>query len=231
MKLGWITGAALLLSLPLAAAEAEEAVKTAAQKLAEKGNYSWTSITKMGGGSQFTPRPWNGKTDKSGTLITTTGRNDEEIQVAVKGDKRWMKTEGEWQNLEELAQGEQGQRGGFMARMMRDYKLPAEEAKFLAENSTGLKKDGEAYTAQLSKEGAQALVMRGFRRPGGDQGPDVKGTAKFWTKEGVLSKYEYNVQGKLQFGQDGREFDLDRTTTVEIKDAGATKVELPADLK
>lgn len=181
-------------------------------------------------GGQFEPRPWHGKTDQSGTLITTTGRNDQEIQVAMKGDKRWMKTDEGWQNLEDLAQAGQGQRGGFMARLMRDYKLPAEEAKILAEHTTALKKEGDVYSGQLSKEGARELVMRGFRRPGTD-GPDVSGTSKFWVKDGLLSKYEYNVKGKLQFGQDGREFDLDRTTTVEIKDVGSTKVELPADLK
>ena len=228
MKLGWIAGAALLLSLPLTAAESNEPVKAAAQKLAEKGNYSWTSTTKW---AQFEPRPWNGKTDKSGALITTTGRDDQEIQVAIKGDRRWMKTDQGWEDLEELAQAGQGQRGGFMARIMRAYKLPAEEAKLLAESTTDLKKEGDVYSGKLTKEGARELVMRGFRQQQQGDGPDVTGSTKFWVKDGQLSKYEFNVQGKMQFGQDGREFDLDRTTTVEIKEVGSTKVELPSDLK
>lgn len=215
------------------AAEPAQEVQNAASKLAEKESYSWTATTKLGGESRFEPRPWQGKTaGESGTIITTTGRDDQEIKVAIQGEKRWMKTDEGWQSLAELAQGEQGGRGGFMARLMRDYKLPVEEAKNLAAKTTNLKKEGNAYIGELTKEGARDLVMRGFRRgQSDDQGPNVTGTTKFWVKDGVLSKYEYNVKGKLRFGQDGREFDLDRTTTVEIKDAGSTQVEWPAELK
>src|SRR5688500_7896369 len=97
------------------AAEPAAEVKSAVQKLADKESYSWTSLTKWGENSRFEPRPWHGKTaDGTGTLITMTGRDDQEIQVAIKGDQRWMKTEEGWKTLEELAQGGQGQRGGFM---------------------------------------------------------------------------------------------------------------------
>ena len=52
---------------------------------------------------------------------------------------------------------------------------------------------------------------------------------KFWLKDGALSKYEFKVQGKADFN--GNEMDVDRTTTVEIKDVGATKVDVPEDAK
>ena len=52
---------------------------------------------------------------------------------------------------------------------------------------------------------------------------------KFWIKDGELSKYEFKVQGKVSFN--GNERDVDRTTTVEIKDVGTTKVEVPEDAK
>ena len=52
---------------------------------------------------------------------------------------------------------------------------------------------------------------------------------KFWIKDGVLSKYEFKVQGKVTSGD--RETDVNRTTTVEIKEAGTTKLELPAEAK
>ncbi len=52
---------------------------------------------------------------------------------------------------------------------------------------------------------------------------------KFWLKEGVLSKYEVKVKGTVSFN--GNEFDNDRTTTVEIKDVGSTKVEVPAEAR
>jgi hypothetical protein len=69
------------------------------------------------------------------------------------------------------------------------------------------------------------------RRPNADApGPkDAKGSVKFWVKDGELTKYEYNVKGKVTFGEDERT--IDRTTTVEIKDAGKTKLTLPDEAK
>ena len=69
-----------------------------------------------------------------------------------------------------------------------------------------------------------------FRGRGGNEGPEVsgaKGSAKFWVKDGVLSKYQYQVKGSMNFN--GNDFDVDRTTTVEIKDVGTTKVAIPAE--
>ena len=47
---------------------------------------------------------------------------------------------------------------------------------------------------------------------------------KFWVKDGVLSKYEVKVQGKVSFN--GNDRDVDRTTTVQIKDVGTTKIQV-----
>jgi hypothetical protein len=52
---------------------------------------------------------------------------------------------------------------------------------------------------------------------------------KFWIKDGVLSKYEFKVTGKVSFN--GNDRDVDRTTTVEIKDVGTTKVEVSDEAK
>jgi hypothetical protein len=41
----------------------------------------------------------------------------------------------------------------------------------------------------------------------------------------VLTKYVVHVEGTMSFGGDDRQ--IERTTTVEIKDAGSTKVEIP----
>jgi hypothetical protein len=47
----------------------------------------------------------------------------------------------------------------------------------------------------------------------------------------VLSKYQYNLQGKLTVGDDKREVEFNRTTTVEIKDVGSTTVKVPDEAK
>ena len=75
------------------------------------------------------------------------------------------------------------------------------------------------------------MLARG-RRPGGNapEASGAKGTVKFWVKDGALAKYEYNVQGKVT-GRDDQEFDVNRTTTVEIKEVGKTKLTLPEEAK
>jgi len=48
-------------------------------------------------------------------------------------------------------------------------------------------------------------------------------------KDGVLTKFETKVEAKMEFN--GDEIDASRTTTTEIKDVGATKVNVPAEAK
>jgi hypothetical protein len=83
----------------------------------------------------------------------------------------------------------------------------------------------------LTEEGAKAQIFPGGRRGGGN-GPDIsdaKGSVKFWVKDGMLTKYEVKVKGSISFN--GSDRDIDRTTTVEIKDIGSTKIEVPQEAK
>ena len=52
---------------------------------------------------------------------------------------------------------------------------------------------------------------------------------KFWVKDGVLSKYEYQVKGKMSFN--GNDVEINRTTAVAIKEVGSTKVDVPDEAK
>ncbi|HIG30580.1 MAG TPA: hypothetical protein EYQ50_23395 [Verrucomicrobiales bacterium] len=70
------------------------------------------------------------------------------------------------------------------------------------------------------------------RGGGGGGGPEVsnpQGSVKFWIKEGVLTKYQYSVQGSISFN--GNDRDVDRTTTVEISNIGSTQIEIPTAAK
>jgi hypothetical protein len=116
-----------------------------------------------------------------------------------------------------------------MAGMARNFKAPAAQAVEVAQAAKELKKDSDVYSGDLTEEGAKNLMR--FRR-GGNDGPtinDAKGSAKFWVKDGVLTKYEYKVTGSMNFN--GNDIDVDRTSTVEIKDVGSTKVEVPEGAK
>jgi hypothetical protein len=90
-----------------------------------------------------------------------------------------------------------------------------------------LKKDGDSWSASLTEEGAKAFLT--FRRSGGATVTNGKGSVKFWLKDGLIAKYEFKVTGNVSFG--GNDMDVDRTTTVEIKDVGATKVDAPEAAK
>jgi hypothetical protein len=131
--------------------------------------------------------------------------------------------DGGWQSLSEL--DDQGP-GRFLGGMIRNFKAPAAQASELAAQSKELKKDGDVYSADLTDEGAKALLQF---RGGNATVSDAKGSVKFWVKDGILTKYEFKVAGKVSFN--GNDRDVDRTTAVEIKDVGATKVEVPDEAK
>jgi len=109
-------------------------------------------------------------------------------------------------------------------------KAPAAQAEDLAGKVKELKKDGEAYVGELTEDGAKAQLSFGGRA--GGNGPEIsgaKGSVKFWIKDGVLAKYELKVKGTMSFN--GNDRDIDRTTTVEIKDIGSTKIEVSDEAK
>jgi hypothetical protein len=217
---------ALALAVPafIACADAKDDVQAAAKKLADTGSYAWHTATEGGFASTQ-----DGKTQKDGVTHLTTTMRDNTFEVLIKGDKAAVKTDDGWKSAAELQDAEGPQR--FLARMATTFKAPAAQAQEIADKLKDLKKADDAYTADLTEEGAKALMAFG-RRGGGGNAPqisDAKGNVKFWTKDGVLSKMQYTVQGKMTINNEDRE--INRTTTTEIKDVGSAKVEIPADAK
>ena len=227
-----LLGAIALLAGSLIAADSspKDDIKSAAKKLAEKSNYSWRTTVESagGGGGRGRPGPTEGKTEKDGATFLSITRGDNTIEAVLKGGKGAVKTADGWKSLSEAAEGEAGQgnpsRG--IARMLPNFKAPAAQAEDLASKAKELKKTDDAYAGDLTEDGVKELLTRGARA-GGDAPTvsDAKGSVKFWVKDGVLSKYEFKVQGKVN------DRDVDRTTTVEIKDIGSTKVEVPEGAK
>jgi hypothetical protein len=86
----------------------------------------------------------------------------------------------------------------------------------------------------LTTEGATDLLGFGPRRAANAEGgfpppKNAKGSAKFWIKDGVLTKFETKLHGTMTFGDNDR--DMDITKSVEIQGVGTTKVEIPAEAK
>ncbi|MBE0543805.1 MAG: hypothetical protein IH623_20870 [Verrucomicrobia bacterium] len=208
---------------------AKDQVGNAAKQLGEKASYSWKTTVAVPDGSRGRTGPTEGKIEKGGYthLKMTFGENT--TQAVLKGDKAAVSSpEGGWRSTSELENSEGP--GRFMAGMFRNYQSPAVQAAQIAADTKELKKDGDAYSSELTEAGAKKLLS--WRGRGGGDGPeisDAKGSVKFWVKDNVLTKYEYKVTGKMTFNNNERE--VDRTTTVEIKDVGTTKVDVPEEAK
>ena len=225
MKRSILSGLGALVAGSLFAADPtpKEIVTAAAKKLGGQTNYTWTTTVAVPEDAQFKPGPTEGKTEKDGFTTLSLSFFDNKIQAALKGGKAAAATEdGSWKTTEEL--DEQEGPGRFMGVILRASKKPADEAAEIASFAKDLKKDGEMYASDLTEEGAKALQT--FKMPGGDTMVvnEAKGSAKFWLKDGLVTKYEFKLKGKMKFGDN--EFPNDRTTTVEIKDVNKTKVEV-----
>lgn len=241
MKTNLILAFTLALTPALFAEGPADDVKAAAKKLADAGSYSWTSTSpgqEGRGGMNL-----EGKTEK-GTACLKWTFGDRTSESFIRDGKTAVKTEEGWKSGEELEaaskenSGGDGQRRGFRgamaARIAQNFKTPAAEAETLAAGVKELKKDGDTISGDLTEEAATERLSFGGRRRGGDGnsgGPpaptNAKGSVKFWIKDGALAKYEVTVSGTFEFNGESR--DINRTTTTEIKDCGATKLDIPSE--
>jgi hypothetical protein len=236
-------------SCALAVAAPKDDVSAAIDKLAASDNYSWSTTSANAGGGRggFGGGAVEAKINKDGILsVSMAGRGGAAATEAfAKGDKVAVKGDAGWQSGAELTADAGG--GGFNPAAFTVYrvqqlKAPAAQAKDLIGKLGDLTKTDDAYTADLTPDAAKDLVAFRFPGRGGPAGAappadapagpeykDTKGSIKFWVKDGVLSKYEFHVTGSMSFN--GNDQDIDRTTTTEIKDVGATKFEIPDEAK
>lgn len=235
MKTKIVFGMAALIATSLIAADSspKDEVTSAAKALGDKSSYSWKQTLDLGPDSPFTPPPTEGKTEKGGyNWLSSTFQDNTSVGLA-KGNKVLVKTDEGWKTAEELGDGGGGfDRNVFMARRMQNLKPPAAELQDLVSKTKEIKKDGDVYGGDLTEEGAKSLLTFGFGRRGGNQGPpatDAKGSLKVWLKDGAVTKYEFKVSGKREIQGETR--DIQRDTTIDIKDVGTTKVDVPDEAK
>ncbi|HVU27759.1 MAG TPA: hypothetical protein VHG71_08505 [Verrucomicrobiae bacterium] len=225
MKTKILFGAITLLAGSLFAADStpKDDVLAAAKKLGSETNYSWHATVVVPDDAQFKPGPTDGKTEKGEITYVKLSFGDNSTEIFMKGTNAAITNpDGDWQSLAELEGDSQGP-GRFMAGFVRNFKAPAAQVADLVAGAKELKKDGDAISGDLTEAGARDLLA--FRRGGGASVSNPSGSVKFWIKDGELAKYEFKVKGKVSFN--GNDFDVDRDTTVEIKDVGKTKIDMP----
>ena len=225
----------LTLSAGTFAADPKDDVQAAAKKTADSTNYTWTSTTD----STFGQTTNNGKTEKNGFTSLKLTMFDQEYPAAMKGEKAVIKTSAGWKTAPKsppLPPPKAHQPDNFAASIIQNSPLPAARrsqsiADKLEEKVT---KAEDAYSADLSADAAKELLS--FRRPANapPAAPqfdvkNAKGSIKYWLKDGAVTKMQIHLTGTVSFG--GNDNDTERTTTTEIKDVGATKVEIPEEAK
>ena len=240
MKKNILFGMMLLGAGPLLAAPKDD-VSAAATALGNAANYTWQTTQDMGANSPFQMGPTDGKTEKGGFTTVSMDMMGNSSKIVLKGTNAAVQTDNGWQTVAEATQGDGG--GGFSPGMFavmqaQNIKLPAVEATDLVALASDLKVDGDKITGALTEDGAKGLMSFGGRgRRGGGGGPGggapqitgAKGTVTIWLTDGKLTKYATHVTGSMDRGDNP--MDVDRTTTVTIKDVGTTKVEVPDDAK
>ena len=232
MKQVLIIGLFGLLAGTLTAADAtpQDKIIGATRQLGDKPNYGWTTTTKEGDGSPGRVGPIAGKAEKGGLTYLSFEIGGVPVEVYMNGPKGAAKALEGWQTFDEIAQS--SGTAAAVVRYLRSYKAPGVESAALSGQVKDIKEAEGVLSGDLKEEAAKELLERGARRREGQDPPKVenpKGAVKYWIQNGVLTKYEINIRGKVTAGD--RESDVNRTTTVEIKDAGTTKLEVPAEAK
>jgi hypothetical protein len=216
-----------LVALSLAsglAAEPKSELTNAIKKLADQPSYSWTISQKTEGSETASRRDGKieGKAEKSGLVLVKTASGENAYEVAFKGEKVIVNFNEDWIAPSELPIDE----GRIEQRLKALKTTPIDQANSLIEKSKEWKQEqGGEYSAALDPESALASFTQLGRRA--KEATAATGSLRFWTKDGQLAKYEVKVTGKITVGSDKREVEISRTTTVEIKDVGSTKISLP----
>lgn len=201
--------------------KAGDEVLAAAKALANKPNYSWKTTVVVPETAQFKPGPTEGQTEKDGFTHVKMTFGDNTTEAVTKGDKGVGKdAEGNWKTAADLENAEG--RSRFLGRLLKNLKAPAAQVGELVAATGELKKDGDAYSGDLTEDGAKKQFRFG-------QPQNPKGSVKFWVKDGLLSKVEVKVSAKIEFN--GNEVDASRTTTTEIQKVGSTTLGIPTEAK
>lgn len=202
---------------------------SAAEKLAKAKNYTWSSSSAYG---EREVRTTTGQIGSGGhTLINFPGRDDTTTTVLIRNGKAAVKTDEGWQVADPQAEGDENRRQRFLARIASRYEAPTKRVGELVKGISDLKVEDGTYSGTLSEAAAKELMT--FRRRGRDQNGEERqppaiagaaGSVKLMIKDGVVSKYELKLSGKMTFNDQER--DISRTSTVEFTKIGETSFDI-----
>jgi len=226
MKTKILLAAIFSSSLLAASASPSDDVSSAVQKLSDAASYTWSATVVVPADSRFKPGPSSGKTIKGDMTYVKMGGRMGTIEVYMKGTNAVLTSpDGGWQTLADAQSDEQGP-GRFIGAMVRNFKSPAAQAAELVGECTDLTQTNDAYAGDLAPAAAKKMLAS---RRGNASVTNPSGTATFWVKDGVLTQFEIHVKGTVTYNDN--DMAVDRDTTVQISDVGATTITPPDDAK
>jgi hypothetical protein len=232
-KVGWALGIYYLTLLNaeiLSRAGAREDLAQAAQSLASKNNYTW--ITTFEGG-QLPNATLRAMVDASGVIYCSVRFEEADVDVVIKGDQRFVKTEKGWKSAASLLPSGEGsgqpEPAVMAAIFSKTIRPPAVEIKSLAgmlptveTNPTG------GIDAKMTEDSIKVLpiLLPTATEPRLEK---LEGVAQFFLKDHLVNRYAIKYSGLIKgpFG----ELDLRRTNTTVISEIGSTRVDLPAEVQ
>jgi hypothetical protein len=225
--------AALLWAAGAGAAEPADVLKTAVEKLARGSNYTWTTTFTFPD-APIHPGPLNGQIDATGYVLLSQNVGRGDFVAVVKNGLGVLKLPVGWLGAKEIIEGNpQGAIGPamLMSRVLFNVRKPdVEVAELLKVGAAFTQDDKGVITEQLDESAAATLIRNGVTGRPNPQAPPLKqarGNVKYWVNDGLIEKYEINLQGQLLPSAHQNAVDFKPTTTVEITNVGTTKVQVP----
>ena len=216
---------AVLSTVAACGQDLKPAVTAAVAKVGDAGSYSWKRVTDdtAAGGGTFVE---TGKTDASGYAVLELNSGDLFVRVVLRGGNGVIDAGEGWKSMDDLAGQRRAARA--MARVVRGFRSPLLVARELLSRVKTVGRDADAAAVELDGKDATDVLGPVFGLPGGAM-TDAKVTAKFWERNGVLTRYELQAEGTMSRG--GTDTDVRRTIGVDFSDVGSTKLEVPDEAK
>lgn len=218
-----------LLALHVRASEAKAAadeslrkkLTNAIERLEQQGSYRWTTDVDVPEETRFRPGPTQGTTVRGGKTHVSMSFGPRTTHVVINGEKAAVTNrDGRWETIWLSDQGYSSQ--GFAASIARGVQIPTDEAKALVSSLTSLQEEGDVLVGTLPADAAKGRLATGR---GAETVRDAKGAVRFSVSDGLLTKYEVHVEGKLV--ADDRSREVWRNIRVEVKDVGAAELDPP----
>lgn len=247
--------AALLVAGQLRAGPTDSAI-LAAMKLGDQPNYSWTASvvrdsrsytiegkTLVGSYTQVTVPASLALPASNPSLRgrVSRGSTESEVVAIFKGDEKyvvetsegWL-TPAEFSSLPPAPRTGSGRQRGLVSTLPLTFAIsqPHEDIGIIIGSSTDLRVDeGGIVSGRLSDTAARLLLLPPNQEKVSPE--QATGSFKFWISNGMLTRYEIQINGivSIDLGGSRRLVRTTQTVTTEIKEVGTTKLTVAPELK